>query len=700
MELKAVRLIPGTKITKDTQGGNTELYTYRDLVNANIPDIGIHAKLNRLVIIDVDVPGNTHKHDGRGWWFEFVRLNNIPLTYTVQSRSGGYHFYYALPPHIDADHFHPPGSLALGVDVKYNGFVGAPPTLGYRLIYPEIAPGESLQGAHAAIAQIPPALFNELLRKAQEGAPSLTFENVNGAALRRTFSEQQIAELQYKIRWIQENATLTRDQWRDGIFSLKSGLYDRPELLQDLVTAWTCNRSFEQGDIEAAMDICENADAFGRVGPGTIFGIIDEVFKGSGFVSPGATNTAHEILDKAGIIPDIDKKGKIKVQPSEANAAAIFGAMYPPEDLFWDTRQDLYVFKGKPASDEMIVNAVIPTIQKPLAGFGLEKLGKRILSDGLDVIMFQRQVDPHREYLNNLRWDGVERIETCLIDYLGTEDCEYNRRLGVNLWTALAARGLQPGCKFDHVFVFEGYEGLKKSSFVEFIGGQYTYAPSTSDIFENLDCLRSMHQSVIVELPELKGLIDSDSETAKAFIAKPYDHIRGLWAKKAMRRDRGFLIMGTTNSKSYLQKDMGIRRWWPIRVPRRPNGIDIEGLRAVRDQLFAEGVQRFRNGHEFWFMPEELLAPMVSERQQDTKIKKFIAEIMGASEGFTKLQVFSELSKLGLIHKKLTPQIEIQIEDALSELGYVTREETFKTVYVRPLQNTNLDQWAHLKDLV
>lgn len=708
MKLQAIRLIPGTKISHDIQGSGPSAqitsFTYQDLVNANIPAIGIHARHNRLVIIDVDVPNESgtggHKHDGRPWWKHFCANNEVPLTYSVQSASGGYHFYYALPPHIEPSNFHPPGHLADGVDIKYNGFVGAPPTPGYRILYPQLKDGETFADAHDAIAVLPPSLYNEMVRVMTEGKPT-TFEGGNAVAglSRRTFSETQVAELKYKIRWIQENAVLNRDQWRDGIFSIKCGAWQDPVLLNDLITMWTCNRSFQQGDLELALDMAEKADINGRIGPGSIFAIINEVFLESGYIAPGATHTAVEILDKAGIIPDTDSKGKLRVSPTEANAAAIFGAMFPAEELYWDTRQDLYMYKGQPRSDADIVNAVIPTIQKPLAGFGLEKLGKRLLSDGLDVLMYSRQVDPHKDYLQNLRWDGVDRIETCLIDYLGVEDNEYNRRLGMNLFTSLAARGLQPGCKFDSVFVFEGHEGLKKSSFVEFLGGEYTYAPSSSDCFENLDCLRQMHQAAVVELPELKGLIDVEPETSKAFTAKPYDHIRGLWAKKAMKRLRGFIIIGTTNSSYYLEKDMGERRWWPIRVPKTSSGIDLAGLRTVRDQLFAEGVQRFRNGHKYWHMPDELLAPVVAARRVDNIIKDYIAELVGNSEGFTKLQIFGELAKAGVVAKKLTPALGRNIEESFKCLGFVPKEEKFRIIWVRPEQE-KLEQWSHLKDLV
>lgn len=704
MKLQAIRLIPGTKITNDinedpsTGEVKIQSWGYQDLVNGNIPAIAIHASLNRLVIIDVDVPGGTHKHDGTPWWKEFCKTHQIPLTYTVQSASGGYHFYYALPQHVHIPSFRPPKALALGVDVKFNGYVGAPPTPGYRIVYPQLQPGMPLEEAHKAIAIAPPALMAELERVGADGKP-LTFEGGNLPTLRKGFSDQQLGELRYKLRWIQENATITRDEWVNGIFSLKAGAFNTPEILDELITMWTCNRSFNQGDLELARDYAEKADPHGPIGPGTIFSIIQEVFIREGFVAQGAMNNAQEILDKAGIIPDIDGKGRMKVTPTESNAAAIMGALYAPEDLYYDIRQDLYIFKGQPKSDVDIVNSVIPTIQRPNAGFGFEKLTKRVLSDGLDVIMHQRMVDPHKEYLQNLRWDGIPRIETCLIDYLGCEDSEYNRRLGVNLWTALAARGLVPGSKFDSVFVFEGYEGLKKSTFVEFIGGQYTYAPSTSDIFQNLDCLRQMHQSVIVELPELKGLVDADSETAKAFIAKPYDHIRSLWAKKAMKRLRGFLIMGTTNSTSYLQRDMGIRRWWPIRVPRRPDGIDIAGLKTVRDQLFAEGVQRFRNGHEYWFMPEALLEPVVSARQTTSMMKGFVGELVGSAEGWTSLQMYVELTKQSLIPKRMSESVLRNIDEAFRLLGFVEQDQGYRKVWVRP-EEDKLQQFMHLKDLV
>jgi hypothetical protein len=709
MKLKAIRLIPGSKVTHDIvedASGKVTItdWSYQDLVNGNIPAIGIHAASNRLIIIDVDVPSDGrdggHKYDGTPWWRDFASKNFIPLTYSVRSASGGYHFYFKLPPHIDEVTFQPPKTLALGVDVKFNGYVGAPPTPGYEILYPQLAPGQPLEEAHKAIVTLPQCLYEEMIKVKEKGGQQTYVEGGQTLpVIRRGYSEAQIAELRYKLHWCQQNAELIRDEWVHGIFSIRAGVIDNDELLNELITMWTCNRSFREGDMELAWQYAKASDPHGKIGPGTIFAIIDEIFKRHGHVTVGAVENTQSILEKAGIMPEFDKKGKIKISPSESNGAAILGAMFPENEMYYDLRQDLYVFKGQPKSDIDIVNTVIPTIQNPLSGFGLEKLTKRVLLDGLDVIMCQRQVDPHREFLNTVKWDGVERIATCLIDYLGCEDNEYNRILGTNLFTALAARGLSPGIKFDSVFVFEGFEGLKKSSFVEFLGGAYTYTPSQKDCFQNLDCLRQMHQSIVVELPELIGLLHVDSETAKGFTAKPFDHIRGLFARKAMKRNRGFIIMGTTNSTHYLQKDMGARRWWPIRVPRRPNGIDMTGLYAVRDQLFAEGVQKFRNGHLYYYMPDELLLPIIRERQQDQSFKFYVAELVGATEGFTTLSLFNDLVKNGLLGRRLTPQIQTQIEDALTELGFKQRKDKFKTVWIQA-EEKKTEEWLHLKDLV
>ena len=55
---------------------------------------------------------------------------------------------------------------------------------------------------------------------------------------------------------------------------------------------------------------------------------------------------------------------------------------------------------------------------------------RQTVMDGLQKVADDRAVHPVREYLETLPdWDGVERLDTLLIDYLGADDTEYVRQV-------------------------------------------------------------------------------------------------------------------------------------------------------------------------------------------------------------------------------------------------------------------------------
>jgi putative DNA primase/helicase len=72
--------------------------------------------------------------------------------------------------------------------------------------------------------------------------------------------------------------------------------------------------------------------------------------------------------------------------------------------------------------------------------------------------------DPVREYVDLLEWDGTRRLATWLTTYMGVEDNELHRHIGIIILVALVRRVRAPGFKFDTIPVFEGPEGKGKSS--------------------------------------------------------------------------------------------------------------------------------------------------------------------------------------------------------------------------------------------
>ena len=77
------------------------------------------------------------------------------------------------------------------------------------------------------------------------------------------------------------------------------------------------------------------------------------------------------------------------------------------------------------------------------------------------------------DYLNGVQWDGVPRLDTLLIDYLGAEDTAYTRAVTRKAFTAAVARALKPGCKFDCMTILAGPQGIGKSTLLNVMSRGY-----------------------------------------------------------------------------------------------------------------------------------------------------------------------------------------------------------------------------------
>jgi len=412
-DLRAIRFIPNTKVSHDYDGDHVETFSYRDLWSKGIPAIGIPAKQNRLVVIDVDVVSEQHKHDGREWWQNFCSTHEIPMdyTYTVRTASGGFHFYFSIPEAVNLATFSPPSKLADGVDVKYNGWVAAPPTSGYTPINKTLLD----------IMELPIAILMEFDNIKTTGKTSYFEDHIDphnlALSVHTPFTKKQIENLKIQIDWIQVNAELDRNEWRDGLFSLKAGMEDE-NLLEELATKWTMNKSYRQGDEAEAISIVKRADKFGPVGPATIFSIIQKIRIRQGAPIATCDFERGEVFDRAKVPVHMDNNGNMKIVPTESNIASIIGAAFPIEVLYHDIRMDLFKFKGEVYSDADLVNTLCPIIQSESEGLGLQNVRKAAIAGGLDVLMAQRKIDPHLEYLNDLEWDGVSRIDNFFYVYV------------------------------------------------------------------------------------------------------------------------------------------------------------------------------------------------------------------------------------------------------------------------------------------
>ncbi|MBB3408286.1 5S rRNA maturation endonuclease (ribonuclease M5) [Rhizobium sp. BK316] len=209
--------------------------------------------------------------------------------------------------------------------------------------------------------------------------------------------------------------------------------------------------------------------------------------------------------------------------------------------------------------------------------------------DGLVLIGERRAYHPVHDYLARVKWDGKPRIDTWLVDYFGAEDTPLNRAFGRKILCAAVRRVRHPGCKFDHMLVVEGPQGIGKSSAILALCHDRDWFTDQLEI--GADAKVTIEKTAgrwILEMPELDGLSRRDTNRVKSFIPTQEDSARLSYGRFRSDRPRQFILFGTTNESRYLTDTTGNRRFWIVRA----TAADPSGIAAARDQLWAEAAER------------------------------------------------------------------------------------------------------------
>ena len=182
----------------------------------------------------------------------------------------------------------------------------------------------------------------------------------------------------------------------------------------------------------------------------------------------------------------------------------------------------------------------------------------------------------------------------------GCKNDEYHKAVGSKLLIAAVRRVRQPGCKFDHLVVFEGAQGIGKSTAILILFSPDWITDQISDLSKK-DAAIDLRGKWGVELPEIEHLIKADVETVKAFLSRSVDHYRPPFGKTAVDVPRQCVLVGTTNANEYLRDATGNRRIWPVKcLSAEGVGADLDWVRDNRDQLWAEAAHREAANEVIW----------------------------------------------------------------------------------------------------
>ena len=213
-----------------------------------------------------------------------------------------------------------------------------------------------------------------------------------------------------------------------------------------------------------------------------------------------------------------------------------------------------------------------------------------------------RSYHPIRAFIEDLpEWDGVERVDTLLIDYLGASDTAYVRAVTRKTLCAAISRVLRPGCKFDSMLVLNGPQGVGKSTLIAKLAGEWFSDSLNLGDTKDKTAAEKLQGYWILEIGELAGLKKAEVETLRSFLSRQNDIYRASFGKRATPHLRQCVFFGTTNAESgYLRDTTGNRRFWPVKTPGGAAKHSWQLTNEEIQQIWAEALVYVKRGEKLY----------------------------------------------------------------------------------------------------
>lgn len=314
------------------------------------------------------------------------------------------------------------------------------------------------------------------------------------------------------------------------------------------------------------------------------------------------TNPGKETIEQVkelDLLNTIGAKGVVKITQCTENIVRILHGN--PEfkgTIKFDEFKNVLCIKDKQMEDHdvLYIQTRIQVLYPDLS-----KVSKDMVYDAMIKVAHDNTFDSAKEYLLSLKWDGEKRVDNWLIMTYHTPNDIYHRTVGANWLKGLVKRIMIPGCKFDHVLVLEGEQGIKKSTSLMVLGRDWHVETTMST--DNKDFFMMFQGKAIIEFSEGETLNRTEVKRMKAIITTQSDKYRPAYGRLSVDYPRRCVFAMTTNADEYLKDETGNRRWLPVKCI----GVaDVEWLEQNRDQLFAEAYQRVMVDKETtWEFPEE-----------------------------------------------------------------------------------------------
>lgn len=290
--------------------------------------------------------------------------------------------------------------------------------------------------------------------------------------------------------------------------------------------------------------------------------------------------------------------------------------------------------------------------------------GKANIEDAWRLVANENRYHPVRDYLESLVWDGVPRVETLFIKFMGAEDNAYTRAVSRISLTAAVARIFAPGIKYDNVVVLVGPQGCGKSTILKKLGRDWF--SDTLTTMQGKEAYEQIQGFWIIEIGELAAMKRYEVETVKQFTSKSEDSYRAAYGHHVETHKRQCVFFGTTNTYDFLKDMTGNRRFLPVDVHPEKAVKDVWkdlDTKAV-DQIWAEAVSLFRNGEKFYMWNGDL--KRMAEEVQDSHLEE--SPLAGAVLAFLDKKIPKNWDEMELSTRRDFIQNESFVSDIKGEV--------------------------------
>lgn len=331
--------------------------------------------------------------------------------------------------------------------------------------------------------------------------------------------------------------------------------------------------------------------------------------------------------------------------------------------------------------------------------YGFEP-SKGLVDEVVEKVADENKMNPLKEWLTTLKWDGIHRMDRYATDALGVSPDPMYKRMCRKWLIQAVARVMEPGCKADASLILMGEQGTMKSTSFAVLAGEDYFSDTPIDI-GNKHAYMQMQHAWIYELSELESVRKRDNNAVKAFLSSPEDRFVPPYGRRMVRLPRHTVFCGTTNKSEFLSDSTGSRRFWCMRV----NQINIDWIKENRDFIWAEAVHAYRQGEHWWFDSEgeQRVQEKNMQFQEGDPWAQPIDDYckIHAAAGFTTRAVMK--TALELTNNQMNRAVEMRVADILASLGYSKarsraeggKQRNYiwkKNADIIPLSNTNTGQ--------